>query len=214
MSGDILDETADGRQPEPQAQQPFVSSSLSRRLELVGTAGFLALGLGMAFASAFWAEQADDVKSPIEGHDRDRQVQRPPDLSGDQYHGAFVATPLALVQHNPHIVNGMHMPTSEMHRLEQELAGGKVRIAQITIWDSEVGDGDTVEVVGAGFSQSWTLAHRKKTFFVPVIPGATVRIRATKDGGGGGVTLGLATILGEVRLPHLVVGQAIEVPAL
>jgi hypothetical protein len=44
--------------------------------------------------------------------------------------------------------------------------------------------------------------------------GGTVSIRAVRDGGGGGVTLGVSTVIGPVPLPSLAPGQIVEIPAL
>jgi hypothetical protein len=56
--------------------------------------------------------------------------------------------------------------------------------------------------------------HKPVTFFLPLQPGGTVSIRAVRDGGGGGVTLGVSTVIGPVPLPSLAPGQIVEIPAL
>jgi len=118
----------------------------------------------------------------------------------------------ASLEHNPGIQAGLKLSSAEKRRLKDELERKRVRIALVTVWDNWDEDGDTVEITGAGFSQEFELRHRKQSFFVPIIPGSNVRIRAVKDGGGGNVTLGLQTVLGPVLLPPLGVGEIVEVP--
>jgi hypothetical protein len=75
-------------------------------------------------------------------------------------------------------------------------------------------DGDMVELNAAGFSQRVTIMHKPVSFFLPLNPGGSVNIKAVRDGGGGGVTLGVSTITGKLALPILAVGQSVEIPAL
>jgi hypothetical protein len=105
------------------------------------------------------------------------------------------------------------MAEPDKERLRAELADGQLRLAQIRLWDTAAEDGDQIEVSSAGFLQRLTIRHRETIYFVPIMPGGAVRLRAVHDGGGG-VTLGVATSAGRVPLPPLAVGQTLELPAL
>ena len=107
----------------------------------------------------------------------------------------------------------LSMPEAEKKRLAEKLADGSVRLAAVTIWDTVDEDGDTVDVTAAGFSQRLVIMHKPKMFFLPVQPGGSVVIKAVRDGGGG-ITLGVSTILGPYPMPALAVGQSVEIPAL
>lgn len=109
-----------------------------------------------------------------------------------------------------HVFNMLAMPGSEKARLKQKLADSPVRIGAVTLWDTVDEDGDQVTVSAAGFTQTLTILHKPETFFVPYLPGGTLRISGVRDGGGG-ITLGAQTSLGRLPLPYLSVGQILEV---
>ncbi|MDX2288902.1 MAG: hypothetical protein NW217_08800 [Hyphomicrobiaceae bacterium] len=108
-------------------------------------------------------------------------------------------------------LNLVDMPDPEKDRLKQSLKDSRLRVGAVTIWDTVHQDGDRVRISSAGFSQDVTILHKPRMFFVPYLPGAAVRIEATFDGGGG-VTLGVRTAIGDVPLPYLSVGQVLELP--
>jgi len=71
-------------------------------------------------------------------------------------------------------------------------------------------DGDQVEVIVAGVSYGViTLVNAGQDLMIPLHPGATadVRVLAVYDGGGG-VTFGATSSLGEVRSRVMDVGQS------
>jgi hypothetical protein len=135
-------------------------------------------------------------------------------LNVDQAPGAFKILPSSFQNSPASVLAQLNMPEAEKRRLSEKLADGSVRLAAVTLWDRLDEDGDQIEVNAATFSQMLTIMHKPVTFFLPVQPGGTVSIRAVRDGGGGGVTLGVSTIIGPVPLPALVPGQVVEIPAL
>lgn len=106
------------------------------------------------------------------------------------------------------------LPDSQKRRIMQEMADGKLRLGALFLWDTIDEDTDTVRVSGAGYDQDVVITHAHRMVYVPYYPGTRVTITALRDGGGGGVTLGLSTIIGPVALPHLGAGQTLEIPVL
>jgi hypothetical protein len=127
--------------------------------------------------------------------------------------GAFLVLDRDVTTLRPGLIATLKLSRDEKLRVERELKEGRIRLASVTLWDNVEEDGDIVDLTAAGFSQRLMLRKTPVTFHLPVIPGAPVRIVGVKDGGGG-ITLGVRTLLGTVPLPPLVPGQVIEVPAL
>jgi hypothetical protein len=134
-------------------------------------------------------------------------------LAADHAPGAFKILHASFQNAPGSVIAQLNMPEPEKRRLAEKLADGSVRLAAVTLWDTVDEDGDAVEVAAAGFTQRLVIRHQPATFFLPVRMGGSVSIRAVRDGGGG-VTLGVATIVGPVPLPPLAVGQTVEVPVL
>jgi hypothetical protein len=136
-------------------------------------------------------------------------------LAADRAPGAFKILPASFQNSPATVLAQLDMPEAEKRRLAEKLADGSVRLAAVTLWDTVDEDGDMVEVSAATFSQKLVIMHKPAIFFLPVQPGGGVFIKALRDGGGGGgVTLGVSTIVGPVVLPSLSVGQIVEIPAL
>jgi hypothetical protein len=181
---------------------------LASARSLLIVAGF-AIAVGTAAAATYYG-QSPRVSGDVGVHSRAGPV--PVDTSS--MNGAFVLMDKELAAERPHLVRTLAMPERERQRVTEALREGRLRIAAVTLWDSFDQDADIVEITAGGFSQHLTITHVEKTYFVPVVPGGTVRIAAIKDGGGGGVTLGVRTLLGKLPLPPLAPGQFVEVPAL
>jgi hypothetical protein len=173
------------------------------------------LALGAVFMSFGDRLGSDGIPSagvalPGGGGERDTVFS----LSADQTTGTFRILPASFQNTPASVLAQLSMPEAEKARLVEKLADRTVRLAAVTVWDTVDEDGDTVDVTAAGFSQRLVIMHKPTTFFLPVLPGGSVVIKAVRDGGGGGVTLGVSTVLGPYRLPALAVGQAVEIPAL
>lgn len=115
-----------------------------------------------------------------------------------------------IASRSEHVFNMLAMPGAEKARLRKKLAESPIRIGAITLWDTVDEDGDQITVTAAGFTQTLTILHKPETFFVPYLPGGSLRISGVHDGGGG-ITLGAQTTLGKLPLPYMDVGQVIEV---
>ncbi|MDA7946099.1 MAG: hypothetical protein MPJ78_01335 [Hyphomicrobiaceae bacterium] len=134
-------------------------------------------------------------------------------VSASDVQGAFFPLPSELSKGTERVFGLVKMPKVEKERLSQELKAGNVRIAAIWLWDNQAQDGDAVQINSGGFSQTIAIANSPTMYYVPVQTGTNARITAVADGGGG-VTLGVKTIVGPFPLPPLVVGQSLEVPVL
>ena len=197
-----------GGEPLPELLQPQPLVAAPRA---AGAALAVALGLGalfVAFGDRLAPKPAADAAAARDGGGKPVIT-----LAADQAQGAFQILPTSIQKTPGSVLAQMNMPEAEKRRLAQELADERVRLAAVTLWDNVNEDGDAVEVSAAGFRQRLVIMHKPKTFFVPVQFGGSVAIKAVHDGGGG-VTLGVSTILGPVPLPPLAVGQVVEIPIL
>ncbi len=84
-----------------------------------------------------------------------------------------------------------------------------VRLAWITLWDTDDEDGDTVRIDSAGYSRTVTLTKKGATFAVPIPGDGVINLTGVRDGEGGGITVGAASGSSSVVLPIMSVGQVI-----
>ena len=140
---------------------------------------------------------------------------KPPDLvmASSDVPGMIVAIDWDFVRH-PERLHRLALSGVEREKLRADLEAGRLRIGMIQVWDTVDEDGDQIRIEAVGFSQDLTILHRPSTFLIPYAPGGSVRITAIHDGAGGGVTLGVATVLGPTPLPPMVVSQSLEIPVL
>ncbi len=85
-----------------------------------------------------------------------------------------------------------------------------LRLAWITLWDTDVQDGDVVRLESQGYSRTVTLTKHGETFAIPVPASGIVRIIGMKDGDGGGITVGLASGAATAVFPIMSPGQTLE----
>lgn len=119
----------------------------------------------------------------------------------------------------------MKLPAEEKQRLIEALAapsaetpaptavssGSPVRLAWITLWDTDAQDGDQVRLDSNGFSTVVVLANTPVTFAIPVPEQGVVNLTGVHDGGGG-ITIGAMSGAQRVALPIMSVGQVLGVP--
>ena len=84
-----------------------------------------------------------------------------------------------------------------------------LRLAWITLWDTDVQDGDVVRIDSQGYSRTITLTKRGATFAVPVPADGIVTVTGIKDGDGGGITVGLASGAAKAVFPIMSTGQSL-----
>lgn len=168
------------------------------------------IGGTVAAGVFFWAF-ANGGPGFLTASEQNQKAPPPPIvLQAADYPGSVMPLEPALAAGSKHVMAALVMPEPEKNRLKAALDASRVRIGAITLWDNVHEDGDVVTVSGAGFTQDLLILHKPVTFFVPYSPGGVVTIHGSRDGGGG-ITLGLRTALGDQRLPPLATGQTIEI---
>jgi hypothetical protein len=108
-------------------------------------------------------------------------------------------------------VSMLRLPEPQRRRIEHEVAQRDRRIGWIVLTDSMDPDGDTVAIETAGIVQHVVLAKMWVPVAVPLDGNAPIVITAVRDGGGGGITVALATRRGPMALRIMLPGERIEV---
>jgi hypothetical protein len=84
-----------------------------------------------------------------------------------------------------------------------------LRLAWVTLWDTDAEDGDVVRLDSEGYSRTVTLAKKPVTFAVPVPRDSIIKVTGIRDGEGGGITVGLASGASQAVFPIMSVGQTL-----
>lgn len=89
----------------------------------------------------------------------------------------------------------------------------RIRLAWITLWDTDAEDGDVVRIDSLGYSRTVTLRKEPITFAVPVPRNSVISVTGVRDGEGGGITVGLASGGSRAVFPIMSVGQTLGLKA-
>jgi hypothetical protein len=84
-----------------------------------------------------------------------------------------------------------------------------LRLAWITLWDTDVEDGDVVRLDSEGYSRTIRLTKRGNTFAVPIPANGIITVTGIRDGDGGGITVGLASGSVKAIFPIMSTGQSL-----
>jgi hypothetical protein len=84
-----------------------------------------------------------------------------------------------------------------------------LRLAWITLWDTDVEDGDVVRIDSEGYSRTIRLTKRGNTFAVPIPANGIITVTGIRDGDGGGITVGLASGPVKAIFPIMSMGQSL-----
>ncbi len=105
----------------------------------------------------------------------------------------------------------LRLSEAQRQQIEREVLDRQRRLAWIVLTDSMDPDGDTVAVESGGIVQHVVLSKTWMPVAVPLDGLAAIGITAVRDGGGGGVTIALATRGGPVPLRSMLPGERVEV---
>lgn len=114
-----------------------------------------------------------------------------------------------------HVVSselGMGPPQASVAPPAVREASTTLRLAWITLWDTDAMDSDTVRFDSEGYSRTITLSKSPTTFAVPIPQSGVMNITGMRDGGGG-ITVGVMSGVRPVSLPIMSEGQVIGIPA-
>lgn len=86
-------------------------------------------------------------------------------------------------------------------------ASEPVRLAWLTLWDTDAEDGDVVRIDSRGYSRTVVLKKQPVTFAIPIPSDGVVKVTGVRDGEGGGITVGLASGASRAIFPIMSEGQ-------
>ncbi len=108
-------------------------------------------------------------------------------------------------------VAALRLSDPQRKQIEEQVRQNQRRLGWIVLVDSMDPDGDAIAIESAGLVQNVVLSKAWLPVAVAIGDAGPISISAVRDGGGGGITLALATRHGPMTLRALLPGERIEV---
>jgi len=108
---------------------------------------------------------------------------------------------------SPQGASGSTQEAPQVKTAQAQLRTRRVRLVWITLWDTDVEDGDVVRIDSQGYSRTVRLTKKGDTFAVPIPADGVIKVTGVKDGDGGGITVGLASGNARAIFPIMSEGQ-------
>jgi len=197
-----------GSQPaRPQAgmEEPPATFDAPRRkrsrIHLIFAISLIGLAVG---AYAFWPAGASDQ---VSRQDLDRMTASWNEAARDR-----VSLPAVAAADLKAALATTGLPEKQQSELETSTHNGSVSLVWLTVWDTMAEDGDIAAFESDGLRITVPLLKRQTRIAVPRPAGGVINLIGVKDGGGGGVTVGVMSDGREVLVPPLSEGEVVGIP--
>lgn len=165
----------------------------------------VAVVIGVAAGTWFFQSLADPTPSSQEIAQRQATFAAAGPVQMQMVPAADIAT----------AAQGMAGPdwtTDRKQALQTEAEAGRVSLVYMTLWDSQVEDGDIVDVVSPGYPPVTVhLKNARTTVALPAPSSGKLTVMGDFDGGGG-ITLGVLSGGNPVDLPYLQPRERVDIP--
>ena len=94
--------------------------------------------------------------------------------------------------------------------LIEDVERGVASASEVTLWDFLREDGDVVVLESSLFATEVAIFHESVTVIVPHLPGEGIELRAVRDGRGG-ITVGVMSSSGKLKMPILGEGASLRI---
>lgn len=184
--------------PHPDVPEPLLAPLLRAPVTTTAVAGLLVIAIASAIIwFAMPGQSARTTHIPASPADLSERIITPIDPDDPAAVAAATAT--------------LRLPESQRLQIQQAVLARQRRLAWIVFTDSMDPDGDEIAVEASGIVQHVVLSKAWVPVVVPIEAAGPIRVTAVRDGGGGGITVAIATRGGAVALRVMLPGERIEV---
>jgi hypothetical protein len=117
---------------------------------------------------------------------------------------------LAAIPATADALDGIALPPEQRAALQAAVADKRLRLAWLSLYDSDAVDGDRVTVQSLGLSHTLTLGRAPVAVPVAIPDDGQVVLKGVDQGLGGGVTVGIIANGHPLKLPPLAVGEVLS----